>query len=79
MIDRKQERTARFNRKKKLKKFKPKKTTHRTKEFHPEHYTYLELKEHTGNGQALKDSGGIVSRAFLIIGLTKNTKKRSYD
>ena len=44
MIDRKQERTARFNRKKKLKKFKPKKTTHRTKEFHPEHHTYLELK-----------------------------------
>lgn len=44
MIDRKQERTARFNRKKKLKKFKPKKNIHRTKEFHPEHHTYLELK-----------------------------------
>ena len=44
MIDRKQERTARFNRKKKLKKFKPQKNIQRTKEFHPEHYTYLELK-----------------------------------
>lgn len=46
MIDRKQERTARFNRKKKNKNIKPIKTLDRKKEFHRdiEHYTYLELK-----------------------------------
>lgn len=46
MIDRKQERTQRFNRKKKNKKLKPATLKKRMKESlrEEEHYTYFELK-----------------------------------